>query len=234
MLVLIGFFTIPFALVAFLIGFVAIANGQTSSGIGLLVCGLLLIVVFIVQVRKKSKIKKAKKALQDALALELSRPPLQYLPVIPNPGIFLKPNEFCHWQSFSQSAITKNRVVGYHGGGAGISFRVAKGASLRTSSGRAAPIRADVTETIPGSFYITNQRIVHVCAKGGFDKKITSLTSVEPYGSGDGFQFQFGAQNYTVLLPNVIAALQASKILDGVFSGLPVFTNTNTAGIGAL
>ena len=109
---------------------------------------------------------------------------LTVLPVVNVKNIILKDGEYCHYCGSAESIITKNKVVKYSGGSAGVGIHVAKGINLRVGKSKATPIREDVTTTYSGNLYITSKRIILSANKGGFDKKISNMTSITPYSDG--------------------------------------------------
>lgn len=123
------------------------------------------------------------------LALEADSP----LPIVQS-NLVLSNGETCHYCGPATFVKSKNVVVGYSGGHAGASIRVAKGMSIRTGSTKAAPIRGDVQERTNGVLSITNKRVVFSANKGAFDKKISTLSAVTPYSNG--IAFQFGETQY--------------------------------------
>ena len=76
------------------------------------------------------------------------------LPIVFDETVMLKNGEKCHFSSSATRLIPKNKVVGYEGGNAGVSFRVAKGVTLRTGSTRGKQIRKDVVESQPGKLLL--------------------------------------------------------------------------------
>lgn len=142
--------------------------------------------------------------------------PIKALPVISARGLVLKDGEFCCFQSPAQNLKVKNVVTGHRGGGSGVSVRVMKGVSIRTGGGGSTAIRGNVAEKTPGTFYITNKRVVMICPKGAFDKPFSVLSGIDAHR--DGISFQFGSNNYTVLLNN---AAYASRILEAAINGVP-------------
>ncbi len=135
------------------------------------------------------------------------------LPVVQPKNTILLPGEICHYSESARYFTTKNVVVGYQGGGGGVSIRVMKGMSLRTGSSKVTPIRKNVQEEFPGTLTITNKRIIFSGLKGSFDKKITSLSSITPYS--DAVAFQFGTQNYPLL---VDTPLYISQVIERIIN----------------
>lgn len=116
------------------------------------------------------------------------------LPTVIGHNLILKEGERCHYTDTATYVKTKNVIIGYSGGNNGVSIRIAKGVSYRVGTSKAAPIRGNVEERTPGTLSITNHRIIFSAAKGSFDKKISALTSLNPYSNA--VEFQFGSQQY--------------------------------------
>lgn len=140
------------------------------------------------------------------------------LPIVQNSmaAVILKPGEVCHYQAPANTIVVKNQVVGYKGGSAGVSVRVAKGVTLRSGSSRGTPIRQDVVTRYPGVFTMTNQRFVMTGEKG-FGKPIEKLTAMSPWNGYDGIMLQFGSSSYIVEMdepywvPKILDLLNANR-----------------------
>lgn len=117
------------------------------------------------------------------------------LPTIQADKIMLAQNEVCHFVEVGAAFTEKKRYQTVRTGG---SYRVFKGYTAHLGQSQSVPVSEP--EYTKGILYITNQRIVFVASKNGFDKKIKSLTAVTPYT--DGIAFQFGSKSYTILLPD--------------------------------
>jgi len=117
------------------------------------------------------------------------------LPVLGTNNIMLSPGEICHFIDRAILLKNKNVITGYKGGSAGVSVRVMKGVSIRSGQHRGTAVRQQVTEQFSGILYLTNKRVIFSSSKG-FDKALSSLTSMTPYT--DGLGFQFGSSSYTL------------------------------------
>lgn len=120
------------------------------------------------------------------------------LPIVIDCSLALQDGECCHYSASAKRIIPKEKTVGYTSGSAGVSFRVAKGVTLRTGSSRGSAIKKNVLEENPGTLRITNQRIIFTSIKGGFDKKISNLSTVTE--ADDGLVLQFGSQMFMLEL----------------------------------
>lgn len=110
------------------------------------------------------------------------------LPVVPC-SLMLSDGEVCHYCEKASYVKIRNQVVGYSGGNAGISVRVAKGITYRTGRSAGTPIRGNITEKNDGYLQVTNKRIVFTGITASFDKKIKNLSSVTHFDNGIAFQF---------------------------------------------
>ncbi len=133
------------------------------------------------------------------------------LPIVIDCSLALQDGECCHYSASAKRIIPKEKTVGYTSGSAGVSFRVAKGVTLRTGSSRGSAIKKNVLEENPGTLRITNQRIIFTSIKGGFDKKISNLSTVTE--ADDGLVLQFGSQMFMLELRDGGKAYQILSFL---------------------
>lgn len=133
------------------------------------------------------------------------------LPIVIDCSLALQDGECCHYSASAKRIIPKEKTVGYTSGSAGVSFRVAKGVTLRTGSSRGSAIKKNVLEENPGTLRITNQRIIFTSIKGGFDKKISNLSTVTE--ADDGLVLQFGSQMFMLELKDGGKAYQILSFL---------------------
>lgn len=133
------------------------------------------------------------------------------LPIVIDCSLALQDGECCHYSASAKRIIPKEKTVGYTSGSAGVSFRVAKGVTLRTGSSRGSAIKKNVLEENPGTLRITNQRIIFTSIKGGFDKKISNLSTVTE--ADDGLVLQFGSQMFMLELSDGGKAYQILSFL---------------------
>jgi hypothetical protein len=112
----------------------------------------------------------------------------QELPIIEPSGLILQSKEICHFSENANHVEVKNVVVGRKTSGGGRSTRIF---GVRISAGGAysQSIRDNVAIKTPGTFSITNKRVVFSGMKGAFNKKIEEITSITAYDDGIGFQF---------------------------------------------
>lgn len=153
---------------------------------------------------KARKTKKAQKERTDAQ----SRPFMEDsaltlieqggLPTIVGTPVILEEGEAAHYYAPAIRSVTKNRVVGHTGGGAGVSVRVAKGVSVRTGGGSSQNVRSDVTDYFTGAVVLTNRRLVFLHNQAGFECKLSSVSAVTPLT--DSILIQSGTKSYQLLV----------------------------------
>lgn len=117
------------------------------------------------------------------------------------PSISLLENEVCFYQEKAKAYHEKNVVTGRTGTGAGVSFRVAKGVSIRTGGGSSQVVRGNISEEFDGTLYITNFRIVLLAPKYGFDLHISKITQL--LYKTNGFQVYSGSKCFSVLTDDI-------------------------------
>ena len=93
---------------------------------------------------------------------------------------------------------SKRKVVGHTGRTAGLSVRLMKGVTVRTGGYGGNPIYDDVSTTFKGKLAATNERIIFVNQKKGFEVKLSNISLIEPYE--DGVIIQVKTKSYPLLL----------------------------------
>jgi len=81
----------------------------------------------------------------------------------------LKPGEACYFEGLGFLYHSKEVVSGYKHRSYGHSMRMMKGFSTHSSSGRSDAIRETVSTVYQGRLFITNERIVFLAERYGFD-----------------------------------------------------------------
>lgn len=135
--------------------------------------------------------------------------------IIPNPSINLQSDEVCFFQGLAYGVNDKNVITGYSGNGAGISVRVAKGLSIHTGGSAKKAIRSNVTERSSGKFYITNQRIILLSPKYGFELSIPKITSTQI--DNDRIVFYSNGKSYSVEVNDFAKAVWILRLMDSGF-----------------
>lgn len=170
-------------------------SGSMGLAVALLAFGALF--CYLGFLRRKKRTKRAAKLTARINEVGMATE----LPIVSAPaGVVLRPGERCCYQADASVLVVKNQVVGRTGGGGGVSVRVAKGVSVRSSSGSSRTVREDIAYTYPGIFSMTDQRFVMTGEKA-FEYPLDKLTSLTPYNGYDGINLQFGQKSYTILMP---------------------------------
>ncbi|WP_346698204.1 hypothetical protein [Catenibacillus scindens] len=128
------------------------------------------------------------------------------LPVIQADKIVLGKNEICHFVDVAALFTTKKRYRSSRHGG---SYRITKGFTFHL--GNSDTVALDEPEYTKGILYITNNRIIFVASRYGFDQRLNKLTAITPYS--DGLTLQFGSKSYNLLLPDSETANNAINLL---------------------
>ena len=112
--------------------------------------------------------------------------------IIEYPGLIKKKDEVVYFATPAKLLETKERVVGYQGGSAGASVRIAKGLTVRTGSSKGTPIRGKVEQFYDGDFIVTNKRVLFISSEKSFDIPIQKITAIQPIYS-DAFSITYGS-----------------------------------------
>lgn len=133
--------------------------------------------------------------------------------IVSNPGINLNDGEYCYYSGSAQAYTSKNVVVGTKSSGAGISFRVAKNVRIHTGGGGSKTVRKNVSEKSDGRFLITNQRVVLLTPKHGFNIPYKKLTSLQP--ASDGMQvYDNTGKCYTMLTDDIYEICKIMTLIE--------------------
>lgn len=132
------------------------------------------------------------------------------LPVIQPLGLILQASEVCHFSENASYVEIKNVVVGRLTSGGGRSARIF---GVRVSAGRAysQSVRDNIAIKTPGTFSITNQRVVFSGMKGAFNKKLSDITALTGYD--DGIGFQFNDRHFVIQMENAPLAQAVLNLL---------------------
>ena len=132
------------------------------------------------------------------------------LPVVQPLGLILQASEVCHFSENASYVEIKNVVVGRRTSGGGRSARIF---GVRVSAGRAysQSVRDNIAIKTPGTFSITNQRVVFSGMKGAFNKKLSDITAVTGYD--DGIGFQFNDRHFVIQMENAPLAQAVLNLL---------------------
>lgn len=153
------------------------------------------------------------------------------MPIIHYSGFFTQPGECIIYAAPAQTFKDKNQVVGYTGKSAGVSFRVAKGVSIRTGSSGGKPIRGTVRDHNYGDLIITNKRVVFVGKDDSFDFSIEKVSAVKILDK-QSFVLQSGRTAKNIAMDPAIIAYAAgfiSYIQKELAAGNDVYKNHQVA-----
>lgn len=121
------------------------------------------------------------------------------LPKVDNSPVILADGEQAVYACHAERIETKNRKLGTTGSRAGISFRVAKGVSLRTGGKGSESIYGDVEMVHAGEFVVTTKRVVFVATSRAFEEKTASISAVAV--DGDCLAIVAAKESYALRLP---------------------------------
>ena len=128
------------------------------------------------------------------------------LPDIHADKLVLKAGEKCRY--IEMGAIVTQKKYSYRWN-SGSSSRWWKGFTHHVNTGESMPMyEPEFTE---GFLYFTDERIVFVAGKYGFDKRISKLSAITEYS--DAISLQFGDKTYTILLPDGCIAKETLNLL---------------------
>lgn len=139
----------------------------------------------------------------------------------------LKPGEVAY--GVAMGDYYQSQTVGYKGGTQGMSVRVAKGMTLRTSATRGQPVKG-LVKLASGELVVTNQRIIFAGDQKSFAIALDNLINSSNYT--DGFSFNDSKSSYTVKMPNGRARVEFEVALYKVLH--PEVAQALAAGAEAL
>ncbi len=114
----------------------------------------------------------------------------------------LKPYEVCLFEGEGFSCHSKEVVSGYRYSSHGSSMRVMRGCSAYRSSGQRDVIRKTVKTDYPGRLFITNERIVFLAERYGFDIGFDKLSNITVYKKY--IEVFAGSKFYRVFTPHTV------------------------------
>lgn len=105
------------------------------------------------------------------------------LPNVENSPVMLADGEQAVYACHADRVETKNRRTETTAGGSGVSFRIAKGVSLRTGGTGSKSIYSDVEMIHGGEFVVTTERVVFVATSRAFEEKLDKVSAVSVDGN---------------------------------------------------
>lgn len=128
------------------------------------------------------------------------------LPQLNTDRVFLKSGEYC---AYIDKAIlnvhVKKRMSKHIGHTAPGLFK-----GTRIGTGLTRPIEYEEIKQQKGILYITNKRVIFQAPQNAFDKRHSSLTSIEPYSNA--VLLQYGEKVYELIVPDGSIVEQVLKL----------------------
>ena len=119
-----------------------------------------------------------------------------------NVSMSLRKDEACYFEGEGFSYHTKDVVSGYRRTSSGSSVRIMRGYSLHSSNGQSDVIRQTVKTEYPGRLFITNERIVFLAERYGFDIGFDKLSNITVYN--EYLEVFAGSRFYRVFTPHTV------------------------------
>ena len=119
-----------------------------------------------------------------------------------NVSMKLRPDEACYFEGEGFSYQSKDVVSGYKRSSHGSSTRVMRGYSIHRSNGQSDVIRKTVKTEYPGRLFITNERIVFLAERYGFDIGFDKLSNITMYN--EYLEVFAGSKFYRVFTPHTV------------------------------
>lgn len=170
-------------------------------GIGWFVDIIVLLIRILDKPSSKTEVPQVSSLLPEGVINEIWA---GQLPVYADPPeLMLSAGEKCHFID-NVSLLNERSRTWYEGGTAGVSVRIAKGFTVRTSSSRGVPIKEFYTEETPGRLFITTKRLIFLSFRQNIERQWSRLTSIRTYT--DAVALQFGNTNYIFVMPHPLIA----------------------------
>lgn len=119
-----------------------------------------------------------------------------------NVSMKLKRDEACYFEGEGVAYHTKDVVSGYRRSSYGRSMRIMRGHSVHRSNGHSDVVRQTVRTPYPGRLFITNERIVFLAERYGFDIGFDKLSNITMYN--EYLEVFSGSKFYRVFTPHTV------------------------------
>ena len=119
-----------------------------------------------------------------------------------NVSMKLRADEACYFEGEGISYHTKDVVAGYRRSSNGRSIRVMRGYSIQSSNGYSDAVKQTVRTPYPGRLFITNERIVFLAERYGFDIGFDKLSNITIYN--EYLEVFAGSKFYRVFTPHTL------------------------------
>ena len=114
----------------------------------------------------------------------------------------LKREEACYFEGEGWSYHTREVVSGYRRSSYGSSVHIMRGFSVHNSNGHSDVVRQTVRTPYPGRLFITNERIVFLAERYGFDIGFDKLSNITVYN--ECIEVFAGSKFYRVFTPHTV------------------------------
>ena len=114
----------------------------------------------------------------------------------------LQPEEACYFEGEGVSYHVKEVVSGYRRSSYGRSMRIMRGYSIHSSNSYSNAVRQMVRTPYPGRLFITNERIVFLAERYGFDIGFDKLSNISMYN--EYLEVFSGSKFYRVFTPHTV------------------------------
>ena len=119
-----------------------------------------------------------------------------------NVSMKLRVDEACYFEGEGISYHTKEIIAGYRRSSNGRSIRIMRGYSIQSSNGYSDVVRQTVRTPYPGRLFITNERIVFLAERYGFDIGFDKLSNITIYNKY--LEVFAGSKFYRVFTPHTV------------------------------
>ena len=119
-----------------------------------------------------------------------------------NVSMKLRYGEACYFEGDGFSYHSKDAVLGYKRSSHGSSMRFMRGYSIHKSNSQSDVIRKTVKAEYPGRLFITNERIVFLAERYGFDIGFDKLSNITMYN--EYLEVFAGNKFYRVFTPHTV------------------------------
>lgn len=119
-----------------------------------------------------------------------------------NVSMKLKQDEACYFEGEGIAYHIKDVVSGYRRSSYGRSMRIMRGYSVHRSNGHSDVVRQTVRTPYPGRLFITNERIVFLAERYGFDIGFDKLSNITMYN--EYLEVFSGSKFHRVFTPHTV------------------------------
>lgn len=132
--------------------------------------------------------------------------------IISNPSISLKKGEVCLYEGEAKAMNARLVTEGGDSVGAGFTWRISKHFALHSGGGKSKKVQKTVIDEYPGKLYLTNQRMILLAPKYGFEASMQNINRLE--NSEDGFVVYINAKPHYVGTPDMEQIVNIINLLN--------------------